>query len=61
MQSDPIIDELRQVRAEIMNRFGNDHDAYYRHLRRYQRKFGDRLVSFGPTSLPTPQEKKPAA
>jgi hypothetical protein len=61
MQSDPIIDEVRRIRAEIMSQYGNDPDAYYRHLRRAQKAHGDRLVSFKPKPLVTPTVKKTAA
>ncbi|MEK7732010.1 MAG: hypothetical protein AAB363_09160 [Planctomycetota bacterium] len=46
MSSDsPIVEEVRQRRHEISERFGHDLKAYYRHLKELEEKYRDRVVS----------------
>lgn len=46
MTSDgPIVDEVRQRREQISDRFGNDIDRYGEHIRELQEKYRARLVS----------------
>jgi hypothetical protein len=40
----PIVDEVRQRRCELSERFGHDLRAYFDHLREYQLKYRDRIV-----------------
>ena len=61
MLSDPIVDEVRRIRLDIEREYGGDLHAYCQHLRRIQKKFGDRLVSGKPKPLVVRAEKKPAA
>jgi hypothetical protein len=42
---DPIIDELHQQRAEEMERFNFDSEAFYRHLKEQERLSGKPFVS----------------
>jgi hypothetical protein len=41
----PIVDEVRQRRAEISARFGDDLDRYGQHIRELQEQYRDRLVN----------------
>ena len=46
MTSDsPIVEEVRQRRHRISERFGHDLQAYYRHLKELEEKYRDRVVS----------------
>lgn len=46
MTSDsPIVEEVRNRRHEISERFGHDLKAYYRHLKELEKKYRDRVVS----------------
>ena len=45
MTIDPIIDELHQQRAEAMERFHFDFEAFFRHLKEEERLSGKPLVS----------------
>jgi hypothetical protein len=51
MWQDPIVEEVRRARREILAEFGNDFNAYVKHLMKEQKKLGDRLVSLGPRPL----------
>jgi len=56
-QSDPVIDEIREVRHRISERFGHDPEklvAYYIEL---QERYRDRLIK-GPQP---PEQKDPSA
>jgi hypothetical protein len=48
MWQDPIVEEVRRVRREILAEFDNDFAAYVKHLMKEQKKLGDRLVCLGP-------------
>ncbi|HET7229077.1 MAG TPA: hypothetical protein VFJ16_03710 [Longimicrobium sp.] len=56
-EPEEVIEEVRRVREQIADRFGNDVRKYGEYLDDYQKKFGDRLV------LPPPRRKRdrPAA
>jgi hypothetical protein len=43
---DPIIDEVRKARAKVCAPFGHDVSALGAYLRKEQKKYKDRLVSF---------------
>lgn len=58
MQSDPIMDEVRRVRLSIERRYGSDPQAFYRHMRRAQRKLGIQVVSRSPRRLATSARKE---
>jgi hypothetical protein len=46
MTSDsPIVEEVRQRRHQISERFGHDLQAYYRHLKELEEKYRNRMVS----------------
>jgi hypothetical protein len=57
MQSDPIIDEIREVRQRVSEEFGNDPERLVKHYMELERaKYGDRLVKPrkpAPTPEPT--------
>ena len=53
--TDPIVEEVHQIRREIAAEFGNDLDACFRHIRERQeeaRKSGRAIIS------PPPRAKK---
>lgn len=45
MTIDPIVDELHQQRAEEMERFNFDYDAFYSYLKEQEKLSGKPLVS----------------
>jgi len=55
MWQDPIVEEVREARRQILAEFNNDFDAYVRHMMREQEKLGDRLVRAAPSTA-GPQE-----
>lgn len=54
MNDDPIVREVRQHRAEILQRYGNSLVKHHEDIQRTQSAFGQRLV----TLPPKPVEKK---
>jgi len=48
MKQDPIVREVRQVREEIFSRWSHDPEEFFNHLRDYQKKYEDRLVTRQP-------------
>lgn len=43
--SDPVIEEIREVRHQISARFGHDPERLYEHYLRMQEEYRDRLLS----------------
>ena len=43
-QNDPVIDEVREVRHRISERFGHDPDKLVAHYMQLQAKYRDRLI-----------------
>ena len=56
---DPIVEEVREARRELLERFGNDLHALVRHLREEQAKSGRPAVSFPPRRLDEPGSDQP--
>jgi hypothetical protein len=56
---DPLIDEVRAIRTDISNRFGNDVRKLGEYLREIERQYKDRLKSAPPKDKPPPPD--PAA
>jgi hypothetical protein len=48
MWEDPIVEEVRKIRREILAEFNDDFDAYVGHLMEAQKRHKDRLVRRGP-------------
>jgi hypothetical protein len=48
--SDPIVDEVRQIRREMSARFGHDPVRLVEYLMEFQKQYRDRLVP--PPSVP---------
>ena len=44
MYDDPVVEEVRKVRREIMAECDNDPEKYLRRMRKIQDRFKDRLV-----------------
>ncbi len=44
MYQDHIIKEVRKVRREIEEEWGNDFQKYYMHFQQFQRKYKNRLI-----------------
>ena len=42
--SDPVIDEIREVRHRISARFGHDPERLFEHYMQVQKEYRDRLV-----------------
>ena len=45
MKDDPIVKEVRNTRRTIMERFGNDPDRYWAHLKDKQKEHPNRYIS----------------
>ena len=48
---DPLIDEVRAIRAAISAEHGDDLNRLCEHLRDIQRRYADRVVRRSPTAL----------
>jgi len=44
MPSDPVIDEIREVRHRISARFGHNPERLFEHYMQVQKEYRDRLV-----------------
>ena len=58
MSSDPAIDEIRQTRCEISQRFGHDTKALIAHYRELQDRYADRLLAEDPVATETPTAQR---
>ena len=56
---DPIVEEVRQHRAELFTQCGNSIRALAQHLRNQQASSGHEVVSFPPRLLPKEQSEPP--
>ncbi len=54
--ADPLIDEVRAWRRTLWQRFDDDPDRVYAHLRELEKAYGDRVVRVGTKNVP-PQAK----
>ena len=43
-EGDPVIDEIREVRYRVSERFGHDHEGLVAHYIELQERFRDRLI-----------------
>ena len=48
MATDPIIEEVRRIRREHVQRFGHDLRAVAADLRKHEQQHPERLISFPP-------------
>lgn len=55
---DPVIDEIREIRLQISERFGHDLERLGAHYMELQEQYRDRLLGAPP---PAPNGKKSAA
>ncbi|RJP32719.1 MAG: hypothetical protein C4547_13460 [Phycisphaerales bacterium] len=55
----PIVEEVRQRRHEISERFGHDLKAYAEHLKRVEEKYRDQVVSQITVVPSTPRQPSP--
>ena len=46
-RTDPLIDEVRAIRKEISDEFGNDVGRLCEHLRQVEKQYADRIVRPG--------------
>ncbi len=51
MIKDPIVEEVRKVRHQIEEEFGNDVNKHIEHIYKEQKKHSERLVSRQPRML----------
>ncbi|MBI4555985.1 MAG: hypothetical protein HY706_00250 [Candidatus Hydrogenedentes bacterium] len=58
MRSDPIVDQVRRTRRQIEQQIGSDAEAFYRHLRKIQKAYGQRVVCRKPKRLVNPTRQK---
>ena len=60
MKTDPIVEQVRQIRREIEDENQQDPELFYQHLKEIQGPLLDRLVCRQPKPLVTPKKKKVA-
>jgi hypothetical protein len=48
MWRDPIVEETRAAREELVEEFGGDLDALWEHLQETQKKYQDRVITGEP-------------
>ena len=53
MKTDPIVEQVRQVRREIEDETQQDPELFYQHLKKIQERLSDRLVCRKPKPLVT--------
>ena len=53
MKTDPIVEQVRQVRREIEDETQQDPELFYQHLKKIQERLSDRLVCRKPKALVT--------
>jgi hypothetical protein len=51
MKTDPIVEQVREIRRQIEFETHQDPELYYQRMRKLQEKFRDRLVCRRPKSL----------
>lgn len=59
MSTDPILEELYQVRRELSARFGNDPEAIFRYLKEQERLSGRVLIDPPKRDRPAEGEEEP--
>lgn len=52
-EPDPLIDEIREIRARISREHGDDVRRLGEYYMEYQKQFADRLISTPPPAPPT--------
>jgi len=57
MKSDPIVDEVRRIRRDIERELRSDPEAFYRHVRKVEKKIGKRVVCRKPKRLSSSMQK----
>jgi hypothetical protein len=60
MKTDPIVEQVRQVRKQIEDENQRDPEFFYQYLKRIQERFSDRLVCRQPKPLGIRRKKKVA-
>ena len=60
MKTDPIVEQVRQVRKQIEKENQQDPEFFYQYLKRIQERFSDRLVCREPKPLGIRRKKKVA-
>jgi len=62
MPSDPVIDEIREIRHRISARFGHDPERLFKHYLQVQKEYRERLVDGSKAQgrlTPTPPVGRP--
>jgi RNAse (barnase) inhibitor barstar len=57
MWEDPIVNETRAARKELVQEFGDDLDALWDHLQEVQKRYQDRVVTGEPKTPITVRRK----
>jgi len=60
MKTDPIVEQVRQVRRQIEDENQQDPELFYQHLKKIQERLSDRLVCRQPKPLATSMKKRVA-
>ena len=60
MKTDPIVEQVRQVRRQIEDENQQDPELFYQHLKRIQERLSDRLVCREPKRLATTAKERVA-
>ena len=58
MQSDLIVDEVRRVHQEIERKLGSDREAFFRHMCKFQKTLGNRVVCRKPRPVVSSMPKE---
>jgi hypothetical protein len=60
MKTDPIVEQVRQVRRQIEDENQQDPELFYQYLKKIQEPLSDRLVRCQPKPLATTTKKRVA-
>jgi len=60
MKTDPIVEQVHQVRRQIDDENRQDPELFYQHLKKIQERLSDRLVCRQPKPLATITKKRVA-
>lgn len=59
-EPDPLIDEIREIRARISREHGDDMQRLGKYFMEYQKQFADQLISTPPRDEEAAAQQRPA-
>jgi len=60
MKTDPIVEQVREVRRQIEDETHQDPELFYQHLKKIEERISDRLICRQPKPLETIKKKRVA-